>query len=209
MGQGKPYVNMLAVTVVLPPADVRRVACKARLSCPKRPPFDALMCVSVVWLGVAFLQEALFSPRGSLSIVGDILDMLGQPLIPVLLLVLGANLSNGPQLANGAHLPAANVAGIIGTKLVLSPMLGLAVVLAAQRIGLVGPGADPLAVLVMMVAWSTPTAILVHSLSLVHKNGEDEVSALLFYEYLAAAVTLPLCSAVYLYVLGCCIDYVA
>lgn len=127
----------------------------------------------------------------------------------MLLLVLGANLSNGPQLASGGHLPALNVAAVIGSKLILSPMLGLGLILAAQKFGVIGAATDPLAVLVMMVAWSTPTAVLVHSLSLVHKNGEDEVSALLFYEYLAAALTLPLCSAVYLYVLGCCVPQVA
>lgn len=132
-----------------------------------------------------------------------------QPLIPVLLLVLGANLSNGPQLASGAHLPALNVAAVIGTKLLLSPMLGLGLILTAQRFGLIGAATDPLAILTMMVAWATPTAVLVHSLSLVHKNGEDEVSALLFYEYVAAALTLPLCSAAYLYVLGCVVPQVA
>lgn len=132
-------------------------------------------------------------------------------MVPILLLVLGANLSNGPQLANGAHLPPLNVAGVIGSKLVFSPMLGLAVVLGAQKAGLLGPdgGRDSLAALVMAVAWATPTAVLVHSLSLVHKNGEDEVSALLFYEYIAAALTLPLCGALYLYVLGCCVPNVA
>lgn len=127
----------------------------------------------------------------------------------MLLLVLGANLSNGPQLASGAHLPAANVAGVIATKLLLSPVLGLCLILAAQKAGIIGAATDPLEVLVMMVAWSTPTAVLVHSLALVHRNGEDEVSALLFYECVAAALTLPLCSTVYLYMLGCCAPQVA
>jgi hypothetical protein len=52
-------------------------------------------------------------------------------------------------------------------------------------------------------------AILVHSLASVHHNGEDEVSALLFWEYLACIVTLPLCSSVYLYLIGCCMSYAA
>jgi hypothetical protein len=34
------------------------------------------------------LQDALFLLDGSLSIIGDVLDMLDQPLIPVLLLTL-------------------------------------------------------------------------------------------------------------------------
>lgn len=148
-------------------------------------------------------------PTRLLPCLSVLLLLCAQPLIPVLLLVLGANLSNGPQLQLGAHLPSINVAGVIATKLLLSPVLGLAVVLTAQKAGLLGPAAEPLAVLVMMVAWSTPTAVLVHSLSLVHKNGEDEVSALLFYEYLAAALTLPLCSTAYLYLLGCCVPHTA
>jgi uncharacterized membrane protein len=52
-------------------------------------------------------------------------------------------------------------------------------------------------------------AILVHSLASVHHNGEDKVSALLFWEYLACIVTLPLCSSVYLYLIGCCMSYAA
>jgi hypothetical protein len=129
------------------------------------------------------------------------------------LLVLGANLANGPPLADGRHLPWRTVAAVVGTKLLLMPVLGLAVVLGTQRVGLLGPVTDPLAVLVMLVAWSTPTALLVHSLALLHRDGEDEVAdqvaALLFWEYAAALVTLPLCCAVYLYALGCYVPHIA
>jgi hypothetical protein len=36
-----------------------------------------LLLLLLLWVDVP-LQEALFSPRGSLSLIGDVLDMLGQ-----------------------------------------------------------------------------------------------------------------------------------
>jgi predicted permease len=99
------------------------------------------------------LQDALFLPGGRLSVIGDCLDMLGQPLIPVLLLVLGANLAAGP---GPEHLPLHSVLAVVASRLVLLPLLGCGAVLGAQQAGLIDVR-DPLALVVMMVAWSTPT----------------------------------------------------
>lgn len=41
------------------------------------------------------LQACLFSPTGSLRLVGEVSTMLGDMTIPCLMLVLGANLSRG------------------------------------------------------------------------------------------------------------------
>jgi predicted permease len=98
-------------------------------------------------------QDALFLPGGSLSIVGYVVDMLGQPLIPVLLVVLGANLAAGP---GPGHLPLHSVLTVVATRLVLLPLLGCGAVLGTQQSGLIDMQ-DPLALVVMMVAWSTPT----------------------------------------------------
>jgi len=125
--------------------------------------------------------------------------MLGQPLIPILLLVLGANLSHGP---GSAQLPLKSILGVVVCRLLLLPMLGCFLVQVAQESGVIQMQ-DPLALVVMMVVWSTPTAIMVHSLASVHENGEDEVSALLFWEYAVSVMTLPLCSSAYLYMMGC------
>jgi predicted permease len=146
------------------------------------------------------LQEALFSPSGSLSLIGDSLEMLGQPLVPVLLLVLGANLSYGP---GPGHLPPSTVLAMLLSRLVVLPLLGATLITQALSAGWIHME-DPLAVVVMMLVWSTPTAILVHSLASVHENGEDEISALLFWEYLSCVLTLPVCTAGYLYMLDCC-----
>jgi hypothetical protein len=50
-------------------------------------------------------------------------------------------------------------------KLLLHPLAGMALVLAALRLHLLPAGLDPLVPLVMMMVWATPTAVLVHSLA--------------------------------------------
>ena len=61
---------------------------------------------------------------------------------------------------------------------------------------------DPVFLLVMLIQNTAPTAILVHTMSAVHQNKEAEVSALLFYQYLASVVTLPPYLSLYLYLVG-------
>lgn len=92
--------------------------------------------------------------------------MLGQPLIPVLLLVLGANLAAGPGRGN---IPTHSALAVVATRLVLLPLLGCAAVLTAQKTGLISMQ-DPLTLVVMMVAWSTPTGACCSAVQVKHKN---------------------------------------
>lgn len=64
--------------------------------------------------------------------------------------------------------------------------MSLCIVLAGW---LVSP--DPLFVLVMLIQNSVPTALNVHTLATLHQNREEEVGALLFWQYLAACLTVP------------------
>lgn len=121
-------------------------------------------CPTEALLIVGCTQEALLMPGGSLSLIGDCLDMLGQPLIPVLLLVLGANLAAGPGPGN---IPTHSALVVVATRLVLLPLLGCAAVLTAQRTGLISMQ-DPLTLVVMMVAWSTPTGAYSAAVHVTH-----------------------------------------
>ncbi|KAF8068194.1 zinc finger CCCH domain-containing protein 18 [Scenedesmus sp. PABB004] len=144
------------------------------------------------------LRAALFARGGGLAAAGDVLDMLGACLVPTMLLVLGASLSGGP---GPGRVPAHTVAAVLACRCVLLPALGCGAVLCAARAGLLLGGAGPLGAAVMALEWCTPTALLVHSLASVAGAGEEEasVASLLFWEYLAAALTLPLCTAAVLH----------
>ncbi len=55
--------------------------------------------------------------------------------------------------------------------------------------------------LVLLLGHSTPTAINVQTLATLHQNGEQEVSALLFWQYVGAIFTLPLLLTFFFHVL--------
>jgi hypothetical protein len=172
------------------------------------------------------------------------------------------------------QVPPRQVAAMLAGKLLLHPAVGLACCAAASHSGLLPRGTDPLMLLVLLLAWASPTAVLVHSLATVlqvrsfvgprgsggagagggggclrgacglrcgrsrgrctaagcwpadtcartlitharpclcphntptlnthTQNGEDEVSSLLFWQYLASLVTLPAWLAAYLQLL--------
>ncbi|GIL56864.1 hypothetical protein Vafri_12158 [Volvox africanus] len=155
---------------------------------------------AVVVASVDWLREALFSPGGCLRLLGELVDALGAVCIPLLLLVLGANLSRGPGVAAG-RLPGGCIAAAVVTRLLLLPAVCGAALLGAWRAGLM-PGVDPLAMLVMLVMHATPTAVLVHSMATIFGNTEDEVAAMLFWQYVACLLTLPLAIGLMLQLLG-------
>ncbi|KAG2443954.1 hypothetical protein HXX76_002293 [Chlamydomonas incerta] len=153
------------------------------------PPTVASLAAVVV-ASVPVVRDALYAPGGSLVLVGEVIESLGAVCIPALLLVLGANLGRGPGVAAG-RLPAAAVMAAVGTRLLALPLVCGALLWSAWSAGLL-PGCDPLSLLVMLVMHATPTAVLVHSMASIFNNAEDEVAVLLFWQYLASLVTLPL-----------------
>uniref|UniRef100_A0A383V5U6 Auxin efflux carrier n=1 Tax=Tetradesmus obliquus TaxID=3088 RepID=A0A383V5U6_TETOB len=161
------------------------------------PPLIACL-LAIPVAAVPELKEHLFTPTGGLHVLGEALAMLGAPLIPCLFLVLGANLAEGP---GAAQVPPKFLLSMIAGKLLLHPLAGMALVLGALKLQLLPQGLDPLVPLVMMMVWATPTAVLVHSLATMLRNGEDQVSCFLFWQYLASLATLPAFMALYLQLL--------
>jgi hypothetical protein len=63
------------------------------------------------------------------------------------------------------QVPIKSVAGLLTSKLLLHPLIGLTGLLAALHAGLLPRDTDPLMLLVMLLVWCTPTAVLTHSLA--------------------------------------------
>lgn len=159
------------------------------------PPVIACLAAVPV-ASVPGLRDQLFSPSGSLSFLGEAIDLLGAPLIPCLFLVLGANLSEGP---GSAQVPVRLLVGSCVCKLIVHPLAGTALVLLSLRAGLLPHSLDAAAALVMLLVWATPTAVLVHALATMMQNGADQVAAVLFYQYVSSLATLPLFMALFLH----------
>lgn len=117
-----------------------------------------------------------------------------------------------------SRLPWRVTAGVLVTRLILLPALMTGLVLLALRLGAFKP-LDPMFLLVILLSNATPTAInlqvycwvlgglcesqaqpapglserpcLLQTLCVLYKHGEAEMSQLLFWQYLAAMVTIP------------------
>jgi len=122
-------------------------------------------------------QEAVFSPLGSLRILGEVAQTLGDMTVPSLLLVLGANLASGP---GSAGVPAATIIAITIGRLVMLPVLGVVTVLGASRMGWLA-SMDRTSVFVLLLMWAVPSALMIHSVSTMFQNKPDEVAAILFW----------------------------
>uniref|UniRef100_A0A383VGS0 Uncharacterized protein n=1 Tax=Tetradesmus obliquus TaxID=3088 RepID=A0A383VGS0_TETOB len=145
-------------------------------------------CMLAVGVGMLpLLRHQLFSPGGHLLLVQDCIAMFGDCCIPSLMLMLGATLAKGP----GRCCPPLRVVlGVTAARLLLLPLLGTGWLLLASKAGwLLAP--DSVFLLVMLIQNSVPTALNVHTLATLNSNREEEVGALLFWQYLASCVTTP------------------
>ncbi|KAF6264393.1 membrane transport protein-domain-containing protein [Scenedesmus sp. NREL 46B-D3] len=155
-------------------------------------------CMLAVAVGVLpLLRNQLFSPAGHLLLVKDCIAMFGDCCIPSLMLMLGATLAKGP----GRCCPPLRVVlGVTGARLLLLPVLGTGWLLLASKAGwLVAP--DSVFLLVLLLQSSVPTALNVHTLATLNSNREEEVGALLFWQYLASCVTTPACLMLFTWLL--------
>ena len=103
--------------------------------------------------------------------------MLGDMTIPALMLVLGANLASGP---GATAVPTRSIVAVALGRLVLLPLSGLALVAGAYRLGLLA-NLDSTALVVMLLMWAVPTALMVHSVATMFQNKQDEVASMLFW----------------------------
>ena len=79
---------------------------------------------------------------------------------------------------------------------VLNPLLvhaGTGIVMSLLAAGAFRvPAGDPLFLFVLLLSHSTPTAMNLQTVATLNQNGEEEMSCLLCWQYLASLITLPL-----------------
>eukprot|EP00667_Euglena_gracilis_P013176 EG_transcript_13572 len=131
-------------------------------------------------LGVALLpplHRVWVPPFGSLGWLKEAVGMLGAASIPVNMMCLGSNVSQGPNRA-AAGLPLALICVF---RLVLLPVVGIGLAWGLCRAGLLPR--DRLILLTCLVETSTPTANNVVTIATALDRGAAEISACLFWQY--------------------------
>ena len=99
-------------------------------------------------------------------------------------------MSKGP----GGSVAPAHLAASVVSKLCISPLCAMVMVFISVQLGFVN---NQEMGLVLVVMASTPSAITLITLVSISGKSEEQISAVLFYQYLLAMVSLPACLILY------------
>lgn len=165
---------------------IKGVKLKDVFTPPNRASFAALIIGCTPFLRTLFFS-ADPTNQAPLEVLTSAISILADACVPCMMVVLGSILAGGP---GGANVPRNTILGVILGKLIIVPLLGMAVVVLFLKIGWFSPP-DPFYTLVILLNLGMPTALNMQTLSVLNAHCELEVSALLFWQYLCAIFTLP------------------
>lgn len=171
---------------------IRIVAERTPIQHILQPPTIASLLAIMVGM-VPQLRSLLFDEDAPLSFFTDSLEIVAAATVPSVMLVLGGMLAEGPDKS---ELGMRTTIGIIFTRLLLLPIVGIGVVALAGKLDIIVSG-DKMFVFVLLLQYTTPSAILLGAIASLRGYGTKETSALLFWQHIFAVVTLSFYVTVY------------
>ncbi|VVA94886.1 unnamed protein product [Arabis nemorensis] len=150
-----------------------------------QPPTIASLLAIVVG-SVPQLKKIVFGYDAPLSFITDSLNIMGAAMVPSVMLVLGGMLSEGPKEST---LGLRTTIGITVARLLVLPLVGIGIVMSADKLGLLS-SADPMLKFVLLLQYSTPSAILLGAIASLRGYAVREASALLFWQHIFALLSL-------------------
>ncbi|XP_031501392.1 protein PIN-LIKES 2 [Nymphaea colorata] len=157
-----------------------------------QPPTIASLLAIVVGM-VPHLKDFMFGADAPLSFFTDSLEILGGAMVPSVLLILGGMLAEGP---NESQLGIRTTIGVIVARLLILPLLGIGVVILADKLNLLVAG-DQMYRFVLLLQYTTPSAILLGAIASLRGYAVSEASALLFWQHVSAVFSLSVYIVVY------------
>ncbi|ESR42893.1 hypothetical protein CICLE_v10011730mg [Citrus x clementina] len=157
---------------------------KLKLKQILQPPIIA----SILAMGIGavpFLKKLIFTDDAPLFFFTDSCIILGEAMIPCILLALGGNLVDGP---GSAKLGFRTTAAIIFGRLVLVPPAGLGIVTLADKLGFI-PAGDKMFKFVLLLQHTMPTSVLSGAVSSLRGCGR-EAAAVLFWVHIFAVFSM-------------------
>lgn len=157
---------------------------KLKLKQILQPPIIA--SILAMTLGaVPFLKKLIFTPEAPLFFFTDSCMILGEAMIPCILLALGGNLIDGP---GSSKLGFRTTAAIVFARLALVPPVGLGIVMLADKLGFLPPD-DKMFRFVLLLQHSMPTSVLSGAVANLRGCGR-EAAAVLFWVHIFAVISM-------------------
>lgn len=172
---------------------VALVAKALRLKEICQPPVAASILALVVG-ATPKLKDLLFVDNAPLSFLKESLSLLGDAMIPCILLALGGNLEGGP---GSSQLGLRTTMAITITRLFVIPLVGIGVVSLADKLGFL-PKTNPLFRFVLLLQHTMPSSILAGAVAAMRGVAEKEAAAVLFWEHIVAVASITIWLIVYL-----------
>ncbi|GAB2296984.1 Protein PIN-LIKES 2 [Dionaea muscipula] len=157
-----------------------------------QPPTIASLLAIIVGV-VPHLRHFIFGYDAPLSFMTDSLEIMAGAVVPAVMLILGGMLAEGP---NDSTLGLRTTIGIIVARLVVLPLLGICIVALADELNIVFQG-DQMFLFVLLLQYTTPSAILLGAMARLRGYAVSEASAILFWQHVLALVSLPVYIVVY------------
>lgn len=157
-----------------------------------QPPTVASLLAIVIGM-VPQLKAFVFGDDAPLSFISDSLDIMAAATVPSVMLILGGMLAEGP---NDSELGIRTTIGISVARLLVLPLIGMGVVYWADKMNFLIQG-DQMYRFVLLLQYTTPSAILLGAIASLRGYAVREASALLFWQHVFAIFSLSLYVIIY------------
>ncbi|CAH9102344.1 unnamed protein product [Cuscuta europaea] len=149
-----------------------------------QPPIIASF-LAIILGCIPFFKKLIFTSDGPFYFFTDSCLILGEAMIPCILLALGGNLIEGP---GRSKLGLRTTAAIVFGRLVLVPPTGLGIVMLADKLGFL-PAGDKMFRFVLLLQHTMPTSILSGAVANLRGCGR-EAAAVLFWVHIFAVFSM-------------------
>ncbi|KAK8950025.1 hypothetical protein KSP40_PGU007255 [Platanthera guangdongensis] len=146
---------------------------------------------------IAPVRKLLIGENAPFHVLQDSASLIGDGSIPSLTLIMGGNLLKGIR---GSRIRASAIIGVIVVRYLLLPLVGIAIVKGAVRLGLVH--ADPLYQFVLLMQFALPPAMNIGTITQLFGAGESECSVIFLWTYALASVALTCWSTFFMWLVS-------
>lgn len=164
---------------------IRIVAEKTPVRHILQPPTIATLLAFFIGM-VPPIKSIVYGDDAPLGFITDSLEIMAGAMVPSVMLVLGGMLAEGP---NESKLGRRTTFGIIVARLLVLPLIGIGVILLADKLGFLIPG-DQMFRFVLLLQYTMPSAILLGAVASLRGYAVSEASALLFWQHIFAVFSL-------------------
>ncbi|KAK0573632.1 hypothetical protein LWI29_011193 [Acer saccharum] len=171
---------------------IRIVAQRTPIQHILQPPTIASLLAIIIG-SVPQIKAFFFGYDAPLSFLTDSLEILAGALVPSVMLILGGMLAEGP---NDSTLGLRTTIGITVARLLVLPLIGIGIVASAGKLDLLVQG-DAMYKFVLLLQYTTPSAILLGAIASLRGYAVKEASALLFWQHVFALFSLSVYIIVY------------